>query len=65
MREVPEEDRLLTPGEALAVLKVHPNTLLRMGERGDLTVLRTAGRHRRYREAEVRALREKREAGRG
>lgn len=62
MREVPEEDRLLNPGEALAVLRVHPNTLIRMGDRGDLTVFRTAGRHRRYRESEVTALRRKREA---
>lgn len=62
MREVAEEDRLLSPCEALAVLKVHANTLIRMGDRGDLTVLRTIGRHRRYRESEVRALRAKREA---
>jgi len=63
VREIAGEDRLLSPGEARAVLKVHANTLIRMGDRGDLTVLRTAGRHRRYRESEVRALKHKRETG--
>jgi len=58
-----EEDRLLSPAEAAAALKVHRNTLARLEGRGDLTALRTLGGHRRYREAEVEALREKRAAG--
>jgi len=59
-----EDDRLLSPAEAAAVLKVHRNTLARLEKRGELTALRTLGGHRRYRAAAVEALREKREARR-
>jgi len=63
MREIAGEDKLLSPAETLAILKVHVNTLDRLVKQGDLVPVRTLGGHRRYREAEVRALRRKRETG--
>lgn len=56
MPELSPEDRLLTPAEAVAVLKVNVRTLWRMEERKELTPAHTLGGHRRYWEHEVRAL---------
>lgn len=47
---------LLTPGEVAEMFRVSPKTVTRWAQAGKLTSLRTVGGHRRYREAEVRAL---------
>ncbi len=47
---------LLTPGEVAARFKVDPKTVTRWARQGKLTAIRTLGAHRRYREAEVKAL---------
>jgi len=51
-----EADRLLTPAEVAALFKVDPTTVTRWANEGRLSFIRTLGGHRRYREAEVRAL---------
>ena len=61
MIEVSAEDRVLTPAEAAAVLGLKVKDLQRLLAAGELTVTRTLGGHRRYREDSVKALREKRE----
>lgn len=54
----PEEDAgpLLTPAEVAAVFRVDPKTVTRWAKAGRLASIRTLGGHRRYSEAEVRAL---------
>jgi excisionase family DNA binding protein len=52
----PESERLLTPAEVAAMFRVDPKTVTRWAKAGKLTSIRTLGGHRRYREAEVRAL---------
>ena len=47
---------LLTPGEVAVMFRVDPKTVTRWAKAGKLTSIRTLGGHRRYREAEVRAL---------
>jgi len=59
--EVAAEDRVLTPAEAAAVLKVRVKDLHRLEAEGKLAATRTLGRHRRFREAGVYALAEARE----
>jgi excisionase family DNA binding protein len=49
-------DNLLTPAEVAAMFKVDPKTVTRWAKMGRLTSIRTLGGHRRYKEAEVRAL---------
>ena len=49
-------ERLLTPGEVAALFRVDPKTVTRWAATGLITSLRTPGGHRRFREAEVRAL---------
>jgi excisionase family DNA binding protein len=51
------DDTLMTGGQVAALFLVHTKTVHRWGDRGLLTVLRTPGRHRRYRRSEVEALR--------
>lgn len=53
---VPDSEALLTPAEVAAMFRVDPKTVTRWAKAGKLTSLRTPGGHRRYREAEVRAL---------
>lgn len=54
---VPTDDGvLLSAGAAAAILGVHPTTVSRMDKAGKLRAVRTPGAHRRFREAEVRAL---------
>jgi excisionase family DNA binding protein len=53
---VREEDRVLTPAEVAAMFRVDPKTVTRWAKAGRLTSIRTLGGHRRYPEAEVRAL---------
>ncbi len=47
---------LLTPGEVAILFGVDPKTVTKWAKAGKLTSIRTPGGHRRYREAEVRAL---------
>ena len=49
-----QPDRLLTPAEVAALLRVDPKTVTRWAKAGKLTTIRTLGGHRRYRENEVR-----------
>ena len=51
-----EAESLLTPAEVAALFRVDPKTVTRWAKAGKLTSIRTLGGHRRYREAEVRAL---------
>jgi excisionase family DNA binding protein len=51
-----EIDNLLTPAEVSALLRVDPKTVSRWSKTGRISTVRTLGGHRRYREAEVRAL---------
>jgi len=60
-RQAPEllrddQDGTMTPAEVSATLKVHPKTVTRYANEGKLSFFRTAGGHRRYSEAEVKAL---------
>jgi len=47
---------LLKPAEAAEVLRVHPRTLTRMADRGEITVVLLPSGHRRYREDEIARL---------
>ena len=58
------EDALLTPQEVSRLLMVDPRTVVRLAVAGKLSPVRTLGGHRRYREAEVRALLAGRDPGR-
>lgn len=51
-----DNDSLLTPAEVAALFKVDPKTVTRWAKAGKLTSIRTLGGHRRYKEAEVKAL---------
>ena len=53
---MPATETLLTPGEVALMFRVDPKTVTRWAKDGKLTSIRTLGGHRRYREAEVRAL---------
>jgi excisionase family DNA binding protein len=52
----PATDPLLTPAEVASMFRVDPKTVTRWAKAGKLTSVRTLGGHRRYPEAEVRAL---------
>jgi excisionase family DNA binding protein len=47
---------LLTPSEVASLFRVDPKTVTRWAQSGKISSVRTLGGHRRYREAEVRAL---------
>ncbi len=49
-------EELLTPAEVAQMFRVDPKTVTRWAKTGKLTSVRTLGGHRRYREAEVRAI---------
>ena len=53
---IPDAEALLTPAEVATMFRVDPKTVTRWAKSGKLTSIRTLGGHRRYREAEVRAL---------
>jgi excisionase family DNA binding protein len=53
---IPAAEALLTPAEVATMFRVDPKTVTRWAKSGKLTSIRTLGGHRRYREAEVRAL---------
>jgi excisionase family DNA binding protein len=50
-----QPERLLTPAEVAALLRVDPKTVTRWAEQGKFGSIRTLGGHRRYSEAEIRA----------
>jgi excisionase family DNA binding protein len=50
------DNRLLTPAEAAAMLRVDPKTVTRWARDGKLPSIRTPGGHRRYNESEVRGF---------
>ncbi len=52
--EIKQDDRLLTPAEVAAILRVDPKTVTRWARGGKLSSIRTPGGHRRYSESEVR-----------
>lgn len=51
-----DSQKLLTPAEVAALFRVDPKTVTRWAKAGKLSSIRTLGGHRRYWEAEVRAL---------
>jgi len=51
-----QADRLLTPAEVAAVLRVDPKTVTRWADQGKFHSIRTLGGHRRYSEAEIKAF---------
>ena len=56
MRAAEDTQKLLTPAEVAALFRVDPKTVTRWAKAGKLSSIRTLGGHRRYWEAEVRAL---------
>ena len=54
--KAPVSEALLTPAEVATLFRVDPKTVTRWSKSGKLTSIRTLGGHRRYSEAEVRAL---------
>lgn len=52
----PDSEPLLTPAEVAMMFRVDARTVTRWANEGRLTSIKTLGGHRRYREAEVRAL---------
>lgn len=52
----PQPEALLTPAEVATMFRVKPRTVTRWAKAGKLTSVRTLGGHRRFSEAEVRAL---------
>ncbi|GAB2558684.1 MerR family transcriptional regulator [Leucobacter ruminantium] len=50
------EAETLTPGEASAISGLTPTWLARLADRGELTVSKPGGTHRRYVRAEVERL---------
>lgn len=55
-RQRREVEPLLTPAEVANMFRVDPKTVTRWAKAGKLNAFQTLGGHRRYREAEVRAL---------
>ena len=51
-----EYEKLMTPGEVSALFRVSPVTVSRWAKAGKLEAIRTPGGHRRFREADIRAL---------
>lgn len=49
-------EKLLTAGEVARLFAVNPKTVSRWAKAGKLECIRTLGGHRRYKEADVRAL---------
>jgi excisionase family DNA binding protein len=54
--KIKPENRLLTPAEVAALLRVDPKTVTRWARGGKLSSIRTPGGHRRYSESEVRGF---------
>jgi excisionase family DNA binding protein len=56
MVSTPTEPRYLRTSEVADLLQVSPKTVSRWAQEGRLPYLRTLGGHRRYPDAEIRAL---------
>ena len=54
--QIKADNRLLTPAEVAAMLRVDPKTVTRWARAGKLSSIRTPGGHRRYSESEVRVF---------
>ncbi|HEX9514713.1 MAG TPA: BldC family transcriptional regulator [Streptosporangiaceae bacterium] len=54
--QIEPDNRLLTPAEVAAMLRVDPKTVTRWARAGKLSSIRTPGGHRRYSESEVRGF---------
>lgn len=54
-----DQPALLTPGQAATILGVDPKTVSRWAKAGKLASTRTLGNHRRYKEEDVFALRDR------
>ena len=54
--QIKPDNRLLTPAEVAAMLRVDPKTVTRWARGGKLSSIRTPGGHRRYSEAEVKGF---------
>lgn len=59
MKTSSEAEPLLTPAEVASMFRVDPKTVTRWAKAGKLNAIRTLGGHRRYRESEVLALRDR------
>lgn len=53
--------KLMRPGEVAAVFKVHPKTVLRWAEAGELVYVRMGRGHRRYARESVYRLKKKKD----
>lgn len=53
-----QAEPLLTPAQASAILGVDPKTVSRYARNGKIGYFRTLGGHRRFKEADVLALRD-------
>jgi excisionase family DNA binding protein len=53
---IPADERLMTPAEVAAAFRVDAKTVSRWAKAGKISSTRTPGGHRRFPEAEVRAL---------
>jgi len=53
---MPPSEALMTPGEVARIFGVKPKAVRAWGDARKLTVIRTLGGHRRFRQAEVLAL---------
>jgi excisionase family DNA binding protein len=51
-----EQEVLLTAAEVAKLFRVGPKTINRWAAQGQLTIIKTAGRHYRYKESEVKLL---------
>jgi excisionase family DNA binding protein len=56
MSRMPDPEPLMTPAEVATLFRVDAKTVTRWAKAGKITSIRTLGGHRRYYEAEVRAL---------
>ena len=54
--QIKPDNRLLTPAEVAAMLRVDPKTVTRWARCGKLSSIRTPGGHRRYSESEIRGF---------
>jgi excisionase family DNA binding protein len=54
--QIKPDNRLLTPAEVAAMLRVDPKTVTRWAQQGKLRSVRTLGGHRRYPAADIHAL---------
>lgn len=53
-----EDEKLLTPAQAAAIIGVDPKTVSRWATAGKIASTRTAGGHRRYKAVDVYAVRD-------